>query len=170
MKSVTIHEETKTGTPVPIDELDHKIIAILQENARLTNAEVAAQVGSSEPTVRRRVERLLSNHVIKIVAVAPPFELGYNIVAILGIQIDHTYLDEIQEALVAMPEIRFAGITLGSFDVVVEAWFHSNSELLTFLHERLSPISGIQRVESLQVAKMIKYSYDWGVQPSARAF
>jgi len=127
-------------------------------------------VGSSEPTVRRRIEKLLANQTIKIVAVAPPFELGYNIVAILGIQIDHTYLDEIQSALVDMPEIRFAGITLGSFDVVVEAWFHSNTELLTFLHERLSPISGIQRVESLQVAKMIKYSYDWGVQPSARAF
>jgi len=168
MKSVTMPEMGKSASVGQLDELDHKIIAVLQENARLANAEVAALVGSSEPTVRRRIEKLLASDVIKIVAVAPPFELGYNIVAILGIQIDHTYLDQIQEALVPMPEIRFAGITLGSYDVVVEAWFHSNAELLTFLHERLSPIAGIQRVESLQVAKMIKYSYDWGVQPSAR--
>lgn len=148
-----------------LDTLDYQIIAVLQENARLTNAEVAAQVGSSEPTVRRRVDRLLQHGVIKIVAVATPFQLGYPIVAILGIQIDHSYLAEIQEALLAMPEIRFAGVTLGSYDVVAEAWFHSNEDLLAFLHGRLSPIPGIQRIESLQVAKMIKYTYDWCVKP-----
>jgi len=152
---------------IALDPLDHKIIAVLQENARLTNAEVAGRVGSSEPTVRRRVDRLLEHQVIKIVAVAPPFPLGYHVVAILGIQIDHSHLDEIQEALLLMPEIRFAGVTLGSYDVVTEVWFHSNRELLAFLHGRLSKIPGIQRIESLQVVKMIKYAYDWGVQPSA---
>lgn len=149
-----------------LDELDHKIIAVLQENARLTNSEVARQVGSTEPTVRRRIDRLLENHIIKIVAVAPPMPLGYQIVAIMGIQIDHKHLGTVERALAEMPEIRFAGVTLGSYDVVVEAWFRSNEELLTFLHEQLSKIEGIQRIESLQVAKMIKYTYDWGVSPA----
>ena len=114
--------------PLTLDSLDHKIIAVLQENARLSNADVAAQVGSSEPTVRRRVDRLLERQVIKIVAVAPTFPLGYQ--------------------------------------VVTEVWFQNNAELLAFLHGRLSKIPGIQRIESLQVVKMIKYAYDWGVQPS----
>jgi Lrp/AsnC family transcriptional regulator, regulator for asnA, asnC and gidA len=150
---------------VKLDDLDYQIIEILQENARLTNADVAERVGSSEPTVRRRIERLLQNKLIRIVAVAAPFDLGYSVVAILNIQIDHSQLDKIEEALLAMPEIRFAGVTFGSYDIVVEAWFQNNNELLAFLHDKLS-IPGIQRVESLQVAKMIKYSYDWGVQPS----
>lgn len=148
-----------------LDELDQKIIAVLQENARLPNSEVAAQVGSTEPTVRRRVDRLLERGIIKIVAVASPFQLGYQIVAILGLQIDHSHLDHIEQTLYAMPEIRFAGVTLGSFDIVVEAWFHSNETLLSFLHERLSPLAGIQRIESLQVAKMLKYTYDWSAPP-----
>jgi Lrp/AsnC family transcriptional regulator for asnA, asnC and gidA len=167
MSNVKIRETPEKQSPIRLDTLDHKIIAVLQENARLTNAEVAAQVVSSEPTVRRRVDRLLQHQVIKIVAVAPPFSLGYHVVAILGLQIDHSRLTEIQEALLAMPEIRFAGVTLGSYDVVTEAWFHNNADLLSFLHERLSKITGIQRIESLQVVKMIKYAYDWGVQPSA---
>ena len=166
MKQVNEGEKGHGTAPVA---LDHKIIAALQEDARQTNAALAALVGSSEPTVRRRVDRLLASQVIKIVAVAPPFQLGYDVVAILGIQIDHRHLDEISDALLALPEIRFAGVTLGSYDVVVEAWFHSTGELLAFLHERLSKIVGIQRVESLQVAKMIKYAYDWGIQPSVRA-
>lgn len=166
MSNVTSRKISENESPLRLDTLDHKIIAILQENARFTNAEVAAQVGSSEPTVRRRVDLLLQHQIIKIVAVAPPFSLGYHVVAILGLQIDHSRLTEIQEALLAMPEIRFAGVTLGSYDVVTEAWFHNNADLLSFLHERLSKIVGIQRIESLQVVKMIKYAYDWGVQPS----
>ena len=63
-----------------------------------------------------------------------------------------------------MPEVRFAGVTLGSYDVVVEAWFHGNEELLAFLHTRLSKIAGIQRIESLQVVKVVKYLYDWSAR------
>lgn len=146
---------------IHLDELDHKIIAVLQENARLPNAAVAALIESSEPTVRRRVDRLLKHDIIKIVAVASPFQLGYSVVAILGLQIDHSHLDQIEQELYVRPEIRFAGVTLGTYDIVVEAWFHSNDALLSFLHERLSKIVGIQRIESLQVAKMVKYTYDW---------
>lgn len=147
-----------------IDELDHKIIAVLQENARLTNAEVARMVGSTEPTVRRRIERLVACEAIRIVAVATPLQLGYNVIAIFSIQIDHSHLGDVEKAIGAMPEIRFAGVTLGSYDIIAEAWFHGNEELLTFLHERLSKIPGIQRVEPVQVAKMIKYMYDWSAR------
>ena len=170
MKTVTAEERAKERPRAALDALDHRIVAVLQENARLTNAEIAGKVASSEPTVRRRVERLLQHQIIRIVAVAPPFPLGYHIVAILGLQIDHSFLDGIEEALRTMSEIRFAGVTLGSYDVVVEVWFHSNSELLAFLHERLSKIPGVQRIESLQVAKMIKYTYDWGVPSPVKDF
>ena len=144
--------------------LDRKIIDILQQDARQTNAQVAARVGSSEPTVRRRIDRLVQGGTIKIVAVAEPFDLGYPIIAILGLQIDHSKLDSVESALSAMPEIHFAGVTLGSYDVVAEAWFTDNASLLGFLHGRLSKIPGIHRIESLQVVKMIKYAYDWGKQ------
>src|SRR5579862_4484580 len=109
---------------IKLDELDFKITTVLQENARITNAEVAKLVGSTEPTVRRRIDRLIENDVIKIVAVATPFHLGYNVIAIFGLQIDHSRLDSVEAALAEMPEIRFAGVTLGSYDIVAEAWFH----------------------------------------------
>jgi Lrp/AsnC family transcriptional regulator for asnA, asnC and gidA len=144
-----------------LDALDRKLIAELEINARQTNSEIAAIVGSSEPTVRRRIERLIADQVIKIVAVATPFKLGYGVVAILGIQIDHRFMESIEAELSAMSEVRFAGITLGTYDVVVEAWFHSNEELLAFLRQRLGKIEGIGRIDSLQVAKMVKYTYDW---------
>lgn len=149
-----------------LDALDRAIVALLQEDARLTNRAIAARVGSSEPTVRRRVDRLIDAQLIKIVAVASPFALGYGVVAILGMQIDRSYQTQIEQALQAMPEVRFVGLTLGSYDVILEVWLPSNAALLEFLTTRLSPLYGIQRVESWQVLKLSKYTYDWGTQPS----
>jgi Lrp/AsnC family transcriptional regulator for asnA, asnC and gidA len=153
---------------VQLDELDRKLIEILQEDARIPNAEIAERVGSSEPTVRRRVDRLIREQIIKVVAVAQPFRLGYDVVAIVGIQTDHRFNAGIERELEAMPEIRFAGVTLGMYDMVIEAWFSSNEELRSFLHDRLFKIEGVTRTESLQVLKMIKYTYDWGIQPTPK--
>ena len=114
--------------------------------------------------VRRRIERLLSEQVIKIVAVATPFKLGYGVVAILGIQIDHKYMDEIEAALSAMQEVRFAGDNALALTntVVVEAWFQSNEELLAFLRERLSKLDGISkdRLPAVCGENDRKYTYD----------
>lgn len=150
-----------------LDDLDRALVALLQEDARLTNRALAARVGSSEATVRRRVDRLLDAGLIRVVAVASPFALGYRMVAIVGAQIDRARQREIERALQAMPEVRFVGLTLGSYDLIMELWLPGPEALLDFLTERLSPLPGLQRVEAWQVLKLSKYSYDWGEQPSA---
>jgi Lrp/AsnC family transcriptional regulator, regulator for asnA, asnC and gidA len=149
-----------------LDELDRQLITLLQEDARPTNRDIAARLSSSEPTIRRRIDRLTAAGVIKIVAVASPFALGFPVMAILGLQIDRTRQKAIESALTAMAEVRFLGLTLGSYDAIIEVWFHSNDELLDFLTHRLSQIQGIQRIEAWQVLKLSKYDYDWGTQPA----
>lgn len=149
-----------------LDHLDRAILALLQQDARLTNHAIALQVGSSEATVRRRVDRLLDTGLVKIVAVASPFALGHPIVAIIGLQIDRVYQTQIEQALQAMAEVRFVGLTLGSYDVILEVWLPSSDALLDLLTQRLGTLPGIQRVETWQVLKLSKYSYDWGAQPS----
>lgn len=150
-----------------LDTLDRAILAVLQEDARLTHRAIAVRVGSSEPTVRRRLDRMLDAGLVKIVAVASPFALGYGVIAILGLQIDRAYQRQIEQALHALPEVRFVGLTIGSYDVILEVWLPSSEALLTFLSDQLGGLPGIQRAESWQVLKLSKYSYDWGAQPSA---
>jgi Lrp/AsnC family transcriptional regulator for asnA, asnC and gidA len=152
-----------------LDSLDRDILALLQEDARLPNRAIAVRVGSSEPTVRRRIDRMIEDGLIKIVAVASPFALGHMVMAILGLQIDRSYQSQIEEALCAIPEVRFVGLTLGSYDMIVEVWLPSTNALLEFLTDTISAVPGIQRAEAWQVLKLSKYSYDWGAQPSARS-
>ena len=145
-----------------IDNLDKELVAILQENARLTNASLAGQLGVSEATVRRRINKLLDNEVIQIRAVADPFKLGYAVIVIIGLWVEKAHLREAEEHVCALPQARFVGVTMGSYDLILEAWFRSREEMGHFMTETLAAVPGIGRSDSFQVIKLSKYTYDWG--------
>ncbi len=63
-------------------------------------------------------------------AVAPPFALGFSVVAVLGLQIDRSCRSELEQALHAMPDVRFVGVTVGSYDMLLEVWLSSPDALL----------------------------------------
>ncbi len=144
------------------DELDRGIIEILLANADLSNKEIAQKLFSSESTVRRRRQVLSDSGIIRTAVVADPFKLGYTIMTLIGLQVDMGQADAIEAALIQLPQLRFIGITLGHYDILLEAWFKSNQEMLSFVTNTLGRISGIQRSETLQVLKLVKYGYDWG--------
>lgn len=145
-----------------IDDTDRRIIELLQESARQPNTEIAARLGISESTVRKRIDRLLADGTIKIVAVADPLRTGHRTIAIIGLRVTPARLGEIGSELAALPEFRFIGMTIGSFDFVTEAWFESPDDLQVFLTEKLSRIDGLTRIETTSILKMVRYAYDWG--------
>jgi len=149
-----------------MDDIDLKMIELLQDDGTLTNAEIARRLGISDATVRRRRARLREEDVMRVVAVADPFKLGFNIIAIIGVQVAKNGLRDVEQALMTMPEVRFLGVTLGTYDLMLEAWFRSSDELLHFVTVTLVGIEGIERTESFQIMRLSKYTYDWG-QPIA---
>jgi Lrp/AsnC family transcriptional regulator for asnA, asnC and gidA len=148
--------------PSPIDELDRQLLDLLLSNPDMGNKELAVQLNSSESTIRRRKQALVDAGVIRFAVVTDPFQLGYSIMALIGLQIDMGQADAIEVALSRLPQLRFIGLTIGRYDVLTEAWFKSNQEMLTFVTNILGRIPGIQRSETLQVLKLVKYGYDWG--------
>jgi len=74
---------------VPLDDLDRRILAQMQEDASLTNQELAEKVHASPPTCLRRVRRLVESGVIeKQVAILDPSRLGSTLTAIVEITLD----------------------------------------------------------------------------------
>jgi Lrp/AsnC family transcriptional regulator for asnA, asnC and gidA len=145
-----------------IDKLDRQLVEILQENARVTNAELAGQLGVSEATVRRRIEKLLAKDVMRIRAVADPFKLGFAFIVIIGLWVEKPYLRQAEEYVCALPEARFVGVTMGSYDLMLEAWFRTRDEMVRFMTDTLASVPGIGRSDSYQVIRLSKYTYDWG--------
>ena len=145
-----------------LDELDKMIISQLMLDAPITNAQLAIKLHSSESTIRRRRRLLMERGVIRNAIVADPFSLGYVIMALIGIQIDMKERERIEEDLSQLPELRFVGVTMGRYDIFTEAWFRSTDDMLNFITNVLGKIPGIQRTETLQIMKLVKYGYDWG--------
>ena len=61
---------------VELDEIDGKLIELLQRNGRASNIELARQMGVSEGTIRRRFRNLVKEEVIRVVAIPDASKLG----------------------------------------------------------------------------------------------
>jgi Lrp/AsnC family transcriptional regulator for asnA, asnC and gidA len=144
-----------------IDAVDRCIILLLQLNGRRSNVDIARAIGVAEATVRKRIDRLLSEGVIRIVAMPTLDKVGMEIETITMLKIDLQQVDQISETLAAMKEVRAVKYTTGEADIVVEAVFSSDEDLLRFLTHRLASIPGIRGTATSHVLKTIKQTSDW---------
>jgi Lrp/AsnC family leucine-responsive transcriptional regulator len=81
-----------------LDDLDRRILNILQVDASHTNAELAELVHISPPTCLRRVKQLRENHVIeRQVAIVAPDKVGSRLSAIVEITLDVQAADRMAE-------------------------------------------------------------------------
>ena len=131
-----------------MDALDKKIIDILQEDGRASNAGMARRVGVSEGTVRRRLKRLQEQEFIEIVALPDPVKLGYQSQAIVGVQVDPDKVDQVANDLANLEAISWVAITTGAFDVFAWATVRSAEELGVFLRTKVGVIPGVRRTET----------------------
>lgn len=150
-----------------VDQTERQIILLLQQNGRMSYVEMAEIIGVTEGTVRRKVNRLLEEGIIKIAAVASPFAIGFDTPAIITIKAETGKVLLVAEQLQQLPGVRFVALTTGSFDIIMEGYWANNQELSKFLIEDLSRVSGIQSYSTSLVLKLMKQAYDWGVPDNA---
>ena len=131
-----------------MDNLDSKIIGILQEDGRASNAGIAREVGVSEGTVRRRLKRLVDEDFIKVVARLDRRRLGYSSEAIVGIQVDPSIIDQVADAVSGLAEVSWVVVTTGAYDIFAWVEVQSAEELGVFLRRTLGAISGVRRTET----------------------
>ena len=144
-----------------LDSIDLAIIRLLQEQGRTTNAHVARVLGVSEPTVRKRIDRLVQDEIIKVVAVLNPGKTGYQTDVLIGISVEPGNLLSVGEALSRREEVVYLGYTTGRHDILVEMIFRDNEGLFEFLDERLPALGPIVSTETYHVLRTGKINYDW---------
>ncbi len=131
-----------------MDDLDHKIISLINSNGRASNAHVARQVGVSEGTVRRRLKKLIRDDVIHVVGIPNPEKLGFPTEAIIGIKVDPDQIDAVATKLSEMDDTQYVASTTGAYDVFTWVAVSSPDSLRRFLLEQVAPISGIRSTET----------------------
>lgn len=103
------------------DDIDRKILALLAENGRATYAELARQVPLSTPAVKRRVDRLVADGVIRgFTTLVDPEALGWGTEAFVELYCrSHTGPEEIREMLAEHPEVEAAYTVSGEADALL---------------------------------------------------
>jgi len=153
----------QSGMERTIDELDERIIEELRHDGRRSHAELARRLGVAESTVRNRVSRLLSDGYMQVVALTNLGSLGYNVEVLINVEVQAGALTQVAEALAQMEEVRYVGLTTGTFDMMIGASFHNTDELFAFISEKLNKTPGIWRTQTSHVLKVWKRNFDWSV-------
>lgn len=146
-----------------LDEIDQRMIRILQTDGRRPNTEIARELRVSETTVRKRIAQLLSRGLINIVAVPTPRAVGMNLSAIIGISASLPQLRDLSEELKRQREVRYVGVSTGRYDIIVEAFFFDQRHFLDFISGRLGRMKGITSLETSVILEVVKFSYEWEI-------
>lgn len=154
---------TGSGSSSTVDAVSLAIIEQLQEDGRRPYAAIGKAVGLSEAAVRQRVQKLLDQGVMQIVAVTDPLTVGFRRQAMVGINVEGD-LDPVAEALSAMAECEYVVMTAGSFDLMVEIVCEDDDHLLETISKRIRAIPGVRSTESFVYLKLKKQTYMWGTR------
>ena len=152
-----------------LDTTDRAIIAHLQYDGRMPFTEIAADVGISEGSVRRRVKRLRENGVLQIVGVAEPQFLGWAAAAMIGVTVQAGQIDTVAHQIARFPEVSYLFMASGGFDLFAEVYCRNMDHFVSFLNEKLQQVPGVQRTETFTILKMYKLSYRWGEAEAPQA-
>lgn len=144
----------------PIDEIDRRILRALQDNARLSIAEIAERVGLSSTPCWNRIRRLETDGYIQgYVALLDQEKLGLPDTVIIEVTLDRhdeDVLDRFGSALAELPEVLEAYLTTGEYDYVIKVAVEGTRGYEEFLRSRLYRIPGIRHSRSLFALRCLK--------------
>ncbi len=146
---------------IRLDDIDLEIIKTLKRDGRTPFAQIAQRLGVSTGMIRQRYQRLVKEGVLQVVAVTNPLLLGFSTMAMIGVKVEGSRLQEVADEIAALEEVIYLVLTAGAYDLFAEVVFRDNEHLLDFLTHRLRAIAGIRETETFMYLKIVKEIYSW---------
>src|SRR5262249_4603328 len=123
-------------TDLILEDVNKRLIELLQRDGRMSYASMAKIVGLSEAAVRRRVQRLLEHGVMQIVAVTDPLTLGFARQVMVGITVEGD-TRPVAKALAEIPAVDYVVLCAGRYDILAELVCTDDDHLLTLLNDQI---------------------------------
>lgn len=143
-----------------IDLIDRKIIAILKLDARTSYRQIADEIGKTEATVRRRVNRMIEDKVIeKFTIIIDKKKVSNPTMCVIKIAPDLTQIKPITEALLSIPEITDIWRLSGDCGVFVRVQLPSLEAIDPLIEDRISKIPGVVIKETCFITREVKNMY-----------
>jgi DNA-binding Lrp family transcriptional regulator len=146
--------------PCTVDRRDLEILALIQQDARITLAQIAERVGLSRSPCHKRILRLRNEGVILgEVAVVDPARIGLNWEVYLKVKLGDcgdANLEAFEAEVLDWPEAMDCDLVTGPFDYLIRLMVADLHTLDDLLRDRLRPLAYVARVEALLLTRRIK--------------
>jgi Lrp/AsnC family leucine-responsive transcriptional regulator len=141
-----------------MDQIDYKLLSILQQDARTIQAELATQVGLSQPAVAERIHRLEERGVIRgYAARLNAREVGQEVRAFIGVSVDHPrYHESFAKKVNALPEVLECHRVAGLDSYLLKVMTRNTETLDRLICDQIRRIPGVTRTHTTVVLSAIK--------------
>jgi Lrp/AsnC family transcriptional regulator, leucine-responsive regulatory protein len=141
-----------------LDSIDYKLIEILQKNARITQLELAAEVGLSQPAVAERIRKLeVEGVIIAYTAQVDARKLGKDITAFIGVGVSHPKFNEaFAKRISIMQEVLECHKVTGKDSYLLKIKTENTEKLDELISVKLRTIPGVTRTLTTIVMSSVK--------------
>ncbi len=125
---------------------------LLQEDGRMTNADLARRIGLSPPSTLQRVRKLeKSNYIEKYTALLNQEQLGYSLVVLAMVSLalhQEQPIEQFRAEVQEVPEVLECFHVSGDFDFLLKIVARDMHHYEKIVREQLSRISGVGKIHS----------------------
>lgn len=145
-----------------LDQMDREILRLLQEDGRMSSAELARRVNLSAPGLQKRLKKLEQNGIIdRYVTLVNREALGLDLLCFAQVTLTHhqpecvnNFCTQVQ----GLPEILECHYLAGEFDYLLKFVVANHQHLEKLLREKIIPIAGVDKIRTSIVLNEVKAS------------
>jgi len=148
---------TRTGS---LDGLDRRLLALLQDDARTSTAELARRLGLSGPGLQKRLNKLQAEGAIeRFAAIVNREAVGLDLLCFVQVMLAHHRPASVKgfpDRVKAMPEVLECHFLTGEVDYLLKVVVADHDALERFLFDKLMKVGGVDRIRTSIVVKQVK--------------
>lgn len=147
-----------TRKPARIDDIDRRIIGIIQDDSRLTYGEIGARVGLSVSAVNDRLKKMHTQNIIKsYTAIINPRAIGIDVSAFIQVSIEKpSFFSDFISGVQKMPEVQECHHVTGAYTCLLKVRATTTAHLEKILNEGIKTLPGVVRTETQIVLSALK--------------
>ena len=140
-----------------LDALDNRIIHLLVEDGRMPIGEMVKCLSVTAPTIRSRIKNLEKKGLLKVSGIIDPNQHQEMTTAVVAMSIQSDgKMDQILEKIARLPNVVWAGVVAGRYDIIAELVFTGGkAELYKFTTEIILKMGNVVKSETFVIMKSI---------------
>ena len=143
-----------------LDNLDRRIIKLLQGDGRASSVQIAQKLNVPERTIRNRIIRMVELDAIRPTVVVNHKYFGYKTAVDIFCEVDINKMEEIGIALMKLPEVNYLAYSTGDQDISIQVLLESSDDIFELIQNLVS-IPGVHRTRTVVVPRILKNTFEW---------